>query len=121
MFSQTEVINQTSLYQPSRSIIHQTNLPKQSHMKKKKGEHELILSGIHESFNLVNFSDPRLAKTSELLDWLVFSSQLQKRIDVDQVWSLLGFMPAVAAKVKSSEVKWERERETVKGVEWKIE
>jgi len=62
------------------------------------GEHELISSGIHEGFANVPFADPRLCKTSELCDWLVWGSQLQRRIDQDQLWGLMAFMPAIAAK-----------------------
>jgi len=38
-----------------------------------------------------------LPQTSALLDWLAWQSTLQRRVNEDQQWAFLKYMPVVAA------------------------
>ena len=63
------------------------------------GDYELIYNGVHENLHSVPYNDPRCIKTCHVMDWLGFQDQLQRRVDENQHWFLLAYMPTVAAAV----------------------
>ena len=65
------------------------------------GDHDLIVSGLHENYRSARYLDTHMARTASILDHLADSDRLTARMQRRSDYALLKFAPAHALSIRA--------------------